>query len=296
MTGCRADSRSRGYVGCVTLAEMDATLFELIDATGGGCCRLRADGTIDAASPNFVTLTGASEPSGRTPAELIAELPSVAELPVTAAEQSVIVRAVGRDGIGRELAVARVPDASGGSGGVLVIVDRSGEARLRRNEARLGRQIDDLKAELAAREREPRRPRIRSMTELAQRLDEALMRARRYQHHVTIVAIRIDADDESLGSGVGETIVGCVRGVDDLGRADDDHWILVLPHTELAGGEIVARRVISKLAALGLVRLGIGVAQVGAAEPGSAAVERADRVSSQALESGAGLLLAVALV
>src|SRR5690606_20404638 len=166
------------------------TLFPLIDATGGGCCRLQTDETIAAASPNFVALTGAAEPVGRKPTELLAGLRSLAGLPTTIAAEPVIVRVVGRDGIGRELAVARVPDASGASGGVLLIVDRSGEARLRRSEARLGRQIDDLKAELAARQREPRRPRIRSMTELAQRLDDALMRARRYQHHVTIVALR----------------------------------------------------------------------------------------------------------
>jgi PAS domain-containing protein len=277
---------------------MDATLFELIDATGGGCCRLQTDETIAAASPRFVALTGAVEPIGRRPSELLDELPPLGELPAKVAANPIVVRAVGRDGIGRELAIVRVPDGSGQSGGVLLIVDRSGEARLRRSEARLGRQIDDLKAELATREREPKRPRIRSMAELAQRLDEALMRARRYQHQVTIAAIRViraaasEVDSEALG----EAIVGCVRGVDDVGRADDEHWILVLPHTELAGGEIVGRRVLTKLETLALGRVGVGVAQAGAAEPASSVVERADRVCAQALDSGGGLLLAVALL
>ncbi|MFO7565335.1 MAG: hypothetical protein R6X02_22015 [Enhygromyxa sp.] len=277
---------------------MDATLFELIDASGGGCCRLRADETIAAASPRFGALTGVVEPTGRRPQELLPKLPPLAELPPTITDEPLVVRAVGLDGIGRELAVARVLDGSGESGGVLLIADRSGEARVRRREARLGRQLDDLKAELAAREREPRRPRIRSMVELAQRLDEALMRARRYQHQVTIAAIRVERVEPSGADpkALGEALVGCVRGVDDVGRADDDHWILVLPHTELAGGEIVGRRVLATLEGLSLGPVGVGVAQVGAAEPGSAAVERADRVCAQALESGGGLLLAVSLV
>lgn len=271
---------------------MDATQFSLIDATGGACCRLHPDGTVAAASANFMTLTGASEPIGRRLAELITELPALAELPTSVGPEPTIVRVVGVDGIGRELAVARVPDSSGASGGVLLLVDRSGEARLRRNELRLGRRIEDLQAELTAREREPWRPRIRSMTELAQRLDEALMRARRYQHHVTLLAIRV----RNATPSVGEVLVGCVRGVDDLGRVNDEQWVLVLPHTELAGGEVVAKRVIAKLEALDLGSVAVGVAQVGADERGSAAVERADRVCAQALESGGGMLLAVALV
>jgi GGDEF domain-containing protein len=274
---------------------MDATLFQLIDATGGGCCRLRADGSIAAASTNFMAWTGTAEPVGRQPAELIVELPPLAELPATVGTEPIIVRVVGIDGIGRELAVARALDSSGASGGVLLIVDRSGEAKLRRNELRLGRQIDDLKAELATRDREPWRPRIRSMAELSQRLDEALMRARRYQHHVTVLSIQANGAASATGN-VDETIVGCVRGVDDVGRAKDDQWILVLPHTDITGGEIVAKRVIAKLEALGLARTAVGVAQVGAEEHGRVAVERADRVCAQALENGGGMLLAVALV
>jgi hypothetical protein len=277
---------------------MDPTLFEVIDATGGGCCRLRADQTIAAASRNFVALTGGKDPVGRPPAELLAELPPVAELPSAVGADPVLVRAVGVDGIGRELAVARMSEPGGG--GVLVLVDRSGEARVRRNEARLERQIDDLEAKLAARERQPRRPRIRSMAELTVRLDEALMRARRYQHQVTLVAICVAG--EALDSpAIGETISNCVRGVDDLGQAGDDRWILALPHTELVGGEVVAKRVqarlsAAKLGAAKLTAVALGVAQVGADETGSAAIERAEQACAQALEAGGGLLLAVAFV
>ena len=273
---------------------MTTELFELIDATGGGGCQLRVDGTIEAASPGFIALTGApAGVSGSSVSSLLAELPALDQLPEMIEAETPVFRQVGADGIGRELAAAYVRGR-----GVLLIVDRSGEARLRRSEVRLGRQIDDLKAELAAREREPRRARIRSMAELARRLDEALMRSRRYRHEVTIISIQLSGD-EPLGErarAIGETLVACVRGVDDLGRVDASHWILVLPHTPLAGGEVVAKRILERLAKLELHAVGLGVAQAGPEEAASAAVERADQAGAQALESGGGLLLAVALV
>jgi GGDEF domain-containing protein len=272
---------------------MTAGLHELIDATGGGCAELGADDTIASASSGFIALVGAPDDHvGAEPGALISELPALDQLPLAVEAETPVFRQVGADGIGRELAAALVP---GEVGRVLILVDRSGEARLRRSQARLGRQVDDLKAELAARERAPRRPQIRSMAELARRLDEALARARRYRHHVTIVSIQIERADADDAKQIGESLVGCVRGVDDLGRVDQDHWVLVLPHTPLAGGEVVAKRVHARLAELGLSTVGVGVAQVGDEEPGSEAVDRADQAGSQALESGGGLLLAVAL-
>jgi hypothetical protein len=274
-------------------------LHDLIDATGGGCCVLRADGTIDTASLGFLALTGAPpQVAGQLPTALIVELPALDQLDSIVDAQSPVFRHVGADGVGRELAAAYVAKPGGGSGGVLILVDRSGEARLRRGQVRLGREIDDLKAELAERERQPRRPRIRSMSELAGRLTDALMRGRRYKHDVSIIAIQIDTDaiQDELATAIGEALIGCVRGVDDIGCADPKHWIMLLPHTPLAGGEIVATRVQTRLAGLDLARVGVGVAQVGTEEPGSVAVERADQASAQALETGAGVLLAVALV
>lgn len=276
---------------------MTAGVHQLIDATGGGCCELASDGTIVSASPGFVALTGAPEPLvGLEPKAFVRELPVLERLGEAVESDSSVFRQIGADGIGRELAAALV--SGEGEARFLVLVDRSGEARLLRKQARLGRQVDDLKAELAAREREPRRPRIRSMAELARRLDEALMRSRRYHHHVTIISIEIRAE-QPLGERaavVGEKLVGCVRGVDDLGRVDEKHWVLVLPHTPLAGGEVVATRVQTRLAELELTQVGVGVAQVGDEEAGSAALGRADQAALQALEKGGGMLLAVALV
>lgn len=276
---------------------MSASLHELIDATGGGCCRLRADGTIDSASPGFVALSAAPEQAaGLELGAVLAELAELTGLPAAVTPDTPVFRHVGADGVGRELAAALVRDGEGESGGLLILVDRSGEARLRREHARLGRRLEDLEAELAAREHELHRPRIRSMPELAARLDEALARARRYRHQVTIISIRIEGGALGERAGdLGELFTGCVRGVDDVGRAAATHWILVLPHTPLAGGEIVAKRVHARLAELGVARVGLGVAQVGGEEAGKDAVDRADQAGAQALESGGGLLLAVAL-
>lgn len=277
---------------------MTASLHELIDATGGGCCRLRSDGTIDSASPGFVVLVGArSELAGLEPHAVLAELPALAQLPAAINAEAPMFRQVGSDGLGRELAAALVRDRNGESGSILLLVDRSGEARLRRSQARLGRQIEDLKAEISARDHEPHRPRIRTMSELVRRLDEALARAHRYGHAVTIVAAQIESD-EALAERdklVGEKMLGCVRGVDDLGRVDASAWIVALPHTPLAGGEVVAKRVHERLGELGLTKVGVGVAQVGLDEPGAIAIDRAEQAATQAMESGGGILLAVAL-
>jgi hypothetical protein len=282
---------------------MSAELHKLIDATGGGCCVLGADGTIEAASPGFLALSGApTQIAGQRPSAMIEELPAIDQLSAAVDAQSPVFRHVGADGVGRELAAAYVLNEGGGAGGVLILVDRSGEARLRRGHVRLGREIDDLEAKLAERSRQPQRSRVRSLPELLGRLDEALMRGRRYKHDVSCIAIHIEVDAASdelrdtLRKTIAETLIGCVRGVDDLGGADIDHWICVLPHTPLAGGEIVATRVRTRLTGIDLARVGIGVAQVGPEEPGSAAIERADQASAQALEAGGGVLLAVALI
>src|SRR5688500_3982352 len=116
---------------------MTASLHELIDATGGGCCRLHSDGTIDSASPGFVVLVGARRQlAGLHPRARPAELPAPAQLPATINAEAPMFRQVGGDGLGRELAAALVRDRNGESGSILLLVDRSGEARLRRSQAR----------------------------------------------------------------------------------------------------------------------------------------------------------------
>lgn len=277
-----------------------AHALALVDAAGGGVCRLRADGTVIEASNHFLALTGVGSSngnsiSGRSIHTLLPDLPALAELPDRVSIETPALLQVGADGVGRELSAARV-DA--GEHCFLVLTDRSNEASLRRREAKLGRQLADLQADLAAREREPRRSRIHRMPELAGRVDEALMRARRYKHDVTLLTVRVaPADAETFSSGpIGECLIGCVRGVDDIGRLGDDHWLLVLPHTNLEGGSVVGKRVLDRLGVLKLGAIAIGCAQIGGDESAGKALERADQACLDALEHGGGLLLAVALV
>jgi hypothetical protein len=214
----------------------------------------------------------------------MAELPSLDEVPGAADADTPVFRQLGRDGVVRELAPALVRH---GDGTFLVLVDRSSEARLRRGQARLGRQIDDLRAELEAQERGSARRRIRPMRELAARLDEALHRARRYKHDVTVLRIQLE---EREGEDRGPDLLGCVRNVDDVGRLGGGGYAVLLPHTDLPGGKIVAERIASRLSG---GRLGVGVAQAMGEEPGSALVARAEGASKQAFEGPGGVLLAV---
>ncbi len=273
-----------------------ALSLALVDAVGAGVCRLHADcETMAEASPRFAMLTGATAIAGQSIHGLLPDLPALADLPDRVSSETLALLQVGADGVGRELSAARI-DA--GEHCFVVLSDRSHEASLRRREAKLDRQVADLQADLAAREREPRRSRIHSLAELAARMDEAMMRARRYKHDITLLAVRIAAAhaESRIAGPTGECLIGCVRGVDDIGRLADDHWLLVLPHTNLEGGSVVGKRVVDRLGALKLGTVAVGCAQVGGEEPGSRALERADQACLQALENGGGQLLAVALI
>jgi hypothetical protein len=272
-----------------------ALALALVDAAGSGVCRLRADGTMVEASARFLVLTGASSIADRSIHTLLLDLPALAELPDHVSIETPTLLQVGADGLGRELSAARIDV---GEHCFVVVSDRSSEASLRRREAKLDRQLSDLQAELAARDGDPRRSRIRTMTELNGRLDEALMRARRYKHDVTLLTVRVAAAEATtvLLGPIGECLIGCVRGVDDIGRLSDDHWLLVLPHTSLDGGAVVGKRVLDRLGVLELGTVAVGCAQIGGEESGSQALERANQACIDALEQGGGLLLAVALL
>ena len=117
------------------------TLFKLLDATGGGACQLTDSGTIEQVSPRFSELVGAAEPSGKSPSDLMAELPPMEDVTGAVDADTPVFRQLGSDGVVRELAPALVRV---GAETWLLLVDRSSEARLKRRHARLGRQIDDL--------------------------------------------------------------------------------------------------------------------------------------------------------
>ncbi len=261
----------------------EATLFKLVDATGGGACELDVDAKIVRASPRFLSLTGATEAIGRSPDALMGEMPALDEVAGEADADTPVFRQLGSDGVVRELAPAlfRVE-----GGHWLVLIDRSSEARLKRRQARLGRQIDDLRAELEAQARAPVGARIRPMRELSARLDEALERARRYKHHVTVLRIELDTG----GRDRDKDLLGCIRNVDDVGRIGPGSYAILLPHTDLPGGKIVGERVAGRLDG---TKLGVGVAQALGKETGSALVGRAEGACRQAFDGVGGVLLAV---
>jgi hypothetical protein len=260
-----------------------ATLFKLLDATGGGACQLADDGSISQVSPRFSSLVGTAEPNGKVPGDLLAELPSLDQVAGSVDADTPVFRQLGSDGVVRELAPALVRV---GNETWLILVDRSSEARLKRRHARLGRQIDDLRAELEAHEREPLRSRVRPMRELAARLDESLHRSRRYKFDVTVLRVSVEEGEDDRG----KELLSCVRTVDDVGGLGNGTYAILLPHTDLPGGKIVADRIASRL---GGGQLGVGVAQAQGDETGSALVSRAEQACRQALERGGGVLLAV---
>lgn len=89
-----------------------------------------------------------------------------------------------------------------------------------------------------------------SYSYMIKRLDEELARARRYKTPLTLVAVRIE-DYASMAQvrlpGVLRTVSLVLRhgtrGVDVLGKhSSDDTFLIILPHTAVEGGEILAGR------------------------------------------------------
>jgi len=78
--------------------------------------------------------------------------------------------------------------------------------------------------------------------------------AHRYRHPLTALVVDIDklrriereigrtAGDQSLRT-LGGTLGNCVRQMDILGRLDSKKFAIVLPHTDLAGANVVADRI-----------------------------------------------------
>lgn len=82
--------------------------------------------------------------------------------------------------------------------------------------------------------------------------------AHRYRHPLTALVVDIDqlrriereigrtAGDQSLRT-LGGTLGNCVRQIDILGRLDAKKFAIVLPHTDLAGANVVADRIRSAI-------------------------------------------------
>lgn len=269
----------------------DSDFLAFVDALGNGVCGLRTDGTVDAISPGFTALTGLGDDTvGKPVSGLIEGLPALDGIAQHVADGGQI-RQIGPDGVARELIPVRA-GRDDGAGTWLVLIDRSGEEKLRRRQAQLGRKLADLRAELEARQRTPRRPGVRSMHELATRLDEAVQRARRYDHAVTVLRVQLDASKAAEGD-VDEGILGCIRAVDDAGLVGDHDYAVVLPHTDLKGGKIVADRIGARLRDAGCDSVSVGAAQLQREEESSGLVARAEQACLQAVSQGGGILVAV---
>lgn len=279
---------------CATVAPVaDSPIFALLDASGSGVCRLGAGDTVQAASAGFRALTGLDDDCvGKSIAALLPDLPELGTVPERAAEDAPMFRQVGADGVARELVPVRIPSDAEASP-YLVLVDRSGVARLLRSQATLGRRLEDLQAELEARARSPERPRVRTMTDLATRLEDAISRARRYEHAVTCLRVRCGKGHPEALSSLDSTIMGCIRGVDEVGTVGEGEYVVVLPHTDLAGGKVVAERVITRLGKQGHTAACVGAAQLIGDEGAHGLVRRAEAACDQADQRGGGVLLAV---
>lgn len=245
-------------------------------------------------SDRFCALTGLTPadagPDAPSLATLLPDLPPMEALPVRVGDDSPMFVQLGADGVARELAPVLAEE---GGARFLTLVDRSGIARLLRNQAKLGRRVEDLQAELEARARAPERPRVRTMTELAARLEDAISRARRYDHAVACLRIRCGKGYRDALASLDGTILSCVRGVDEVGTLGEGEYVVVLPHTDLAGGKVVAERIRNRFEKQGQQAPSIGAAQLIGDEGPGALVKRAEGACTQAEQRGGGVLLAV---
>ncbi len=256
-------------------------IFAAVDATGAGAAVVREDGTLGESSEGFCELLGFSTPPlGSDLHALLPELPAFEGLPSRLGPQSpaVVHGSVGRRR--RILAVARL-ELEGQR--CLIVADRSSEQRSRA-ELRTG------PVERAARPGEsqvPRASRVRPMSEMGERCAHALALARRYGHRVTVIRLELEVSE---GVDLDGIVLGCVRGVDDVGRTEPGRYLLLLPDTELGGAKVVCRRIQGKLQGFGTPSLGL--AQSLASDDAAALLEAAQRACLQAKARGGGLVSA----
>jgi PleD family two-component response regulator len=88
-------------------------------------------------------------------------------------------------------------------------------------------------------------------------------------------------------------VMGCIRAVDEVGAVGECQYAVVLPHTDLAGGKIVAERIQGRLAGVGCTSVAVGVAQLQRDEEAVTLVARAEDACRQANTKGGGVLMAV---
>lgn len=262
--------------------------FVLVDAAGCGAAAVREDGTLAEVSDGFCELLGAgSALQGAALSALLPELPSLDDLPRRLGADSPVFVHAQPGGRRRVLAAASV-ELEGAR--CLVLADRS-DGRHRRSQLH---NAAGLKP--AAQDDGPREGRIRPFSQMGERTAHALALARRYHHEVIVMRLELreEAGLEAHSSDldVDGIVLGCVRGVDDVGRAGSGRYMLLLPDTNAAGAKSVASRIVSRMQGFGSPS--IGIAQSARDEGPAQLLERAERACALAGARGGGVEVAAA--
>jgi hypothetical protein len=133
---------------------------------------------------------------------------------------------------------------------------------------------------------------------MGERSAHALALARRYRHEVCVMRLEISAhavggdDAGSSDLDVDGIVLGCVRGVDDVGRAGSGRYMLLLPDTDVGGARAVAQRILSRTQGLGSPS--IGIAQSHPEEGPAELLARAEDACAGAGARGGGIAVAAA--
>ena len=132
------------------------------------------------------------------------------------------------------------------------------------------------------------------MSQMGERTAHALALARRYRHEVCVMRLEMSGH---VGGELGRSdldvdgiVLGCVRGVDDVGRAGSGRYMLLLPDTDVGGARAVAQRIVSRMQGLGSPS--IGIAQSHPEEGPSDLLSRAEDACTIAGARGGGVEIA----
>jgi hypothetical protein len=257
----------------------------LVDAAGCGAAVVRNDGTLSDVSEGFCELIGSGTAlHGAVLSALLPELPQLEDLPARlGADSPIFVHA--QPGQRRRVLAAASIELEGAR--YLVLSDRS-DGRHRRSQLRNaapGSIADDA----------PRSARVRPFSQMGERTAHALALARRYHHEVCVMRLELSSANAPGRSDldVDGIVLGCVRGVDDVGRAGSGRYMLLLPDTDVAGAKAVAARIVSRMQ--GLNSPSIGIAQSHPDEGSAELLKRAETACVQAGARGGGVEVASAL-
>jgi diguanylate cyclase (GGDEF)-like protein len=142
-----------------------------------------------------------------------------------------------------------------GDKSLILLLDTSGERALLAENQRLRQQIEELKLsdDLTG------LPNRRAIT---QALELQISRSRRYRNPLAVVLVHLAVDDEHIGLlreaadqlvlGVSRFLRDRLRWVDQIGRWEDNMFLLVLPETEEAHARGLVRKIQDEISGIEL--------------------------------------------